>query len=351
MKIEAAIHQFLGHLKAVKRRSPATIAAYRADLASFIATLEARGDAPVEAIVPADVNRWMSGMADKATTTVRRRLCALSSFFRVGQLLGYAVTNPAAQVEGPPVRDKVMPTMNDGQVSKLLAAANSLIEKTMILTLATTGVRRAELIAIRVEDVDPDRGRIRIYGKGGKEREVIISPELQRALTAYLYEKNLSGKAPLFPSRTGGPSHNSTLQRRFKRWLSQAGLEGKGLTIHSLRRYAATRWLRHGLSVPEIQLLLGHESPQTTARYLNVELARIQQHIAQLPPIVAEAASFREEQRPASLASGPAGHVRHISSPPCKRMKQLADALARLDEKAIENLLRAALPLSGSSAL
>ncbi|MCK4324574.1 MAG: site-specific integrase [Armatimonadetes bacterium] len=93
-----------------------------------------------------------------------------------------------------------------------------------------------------------------------------------------------------------------------------AGLRSKDvdLTIHSLRRQAATRWLRHGLSVPEIQLLLGHESPQTTARYLNVELARIQQHIAQLPPIVGEAVPFQEDQVPGVVQRQAAGRALNI---------------------------------------
>jgi len=106
-----------------------------------------------------------------------------------------------------------------------------------------------------------------------------------QVLSAQIDGRDLAAKSFLFPSRSVRRFHNATLQRWFSRWIRAAGLEGKGFTIHSLRRHATTRWLQHGLSVPEIQMLLGHESMETTARYLNVELVRIQERVEALPAI------------------------------------------------------------------
>ena len=216
------------------------------------------------------------------------------------------------------------------------------MEEAIILTFATTGVRRAELIGIRIEDVDWQGQRIRIRGKGGKERQVIISPQLQRALWVYLHDKNLSDQSPLFPSRTGRQFHNSTLQRWFKRWLEQAALEGKGFTIHSLRRYAATRWLRHGLNVREIQVLLGHESPETTARYLSVDLEEIQKHVSQLPAISEKVMASPDSSKP---DAAPAPSVAAVDQSPAllpDNLEPLAEILARLDAKTVNYLLEQA---------
>ena len=234
MNIQLAIGQFLEYLEVVRRRSPATIEAYRTDLQGFVVVLDRRGDTPVQSVTVADVNRWLCSMQPNATSTVHRRLSALSSFFQTGLVLGYTATNPVERIERPPLNKKVMPAMSDKDIAKLLSVADHPMEQAIILTFATTGVRRAELIGIRIEDVDWQGQRIRIRGKGGKERQVIISPQLQRALWVYLHDKNLSDQSPLFPSRTGRQFHNSTLQRWFKRWLEQAAVEGKGFTIHSL---------------------------------------------------------------------------------------------------------------------
>jgi len=286
VSLDEAVSSFLTHLALVKRRAPATVAAYGRDLEAFREFLAANGPAPkLTGIGRPDIYRWMLSMGSVATATVSRRLNSLSAFFAVCMLLGYVSSSPVVGVERPRNRRRLMPAMGDDDVRGLLAAAKGPVERAVVLTLATTGLRRSELTAVRVEDVDLERRRIRVHGKGGKEREVIIPPELRQVLSARIYGRDLQATGFLFPSRSGRRFHNSTLQRWFSRWVRAAGLEGKGFTIHSLRRYAATRWLQHGLSVPEIQVLLGHKSMETTARYLNVELVRIQERVEALPAI------------------------------------------------------------------
>jgi integrase len=178
-----------------------------------------------------------------------------------------------------------MPCFTDEDLGQLLAAARKPIEKATILAFATTGARRSELRGVRVDDVDLDRRRILIHGKGGKDREVVISPELLKVLMARICGGDARPGGFLFPSRTGRELCNSTLQRWFTRLIKQAGLEGRGFTIHTLRRYAATRWHRSGVRLRNIQVLLGHESLDTTQRYLSVDLDEAQKQLDELEPL------------------------------------------------------------------
>jgi integrase len=135
-----------------------------------------------------------------SAAALRQHLSALSAFLKAGIVLGYAATNPVDRLERPPARCRLMPVPNDGQLPRLLAVTHRPMARTMLLTLATTGIRRAELVGIRIEDVDLERRRVRIRGKGAKEREAIISNELRHELAAYLYAKDAPPTAPSSPT-------------------------------------------------------------------------------------------------------------------------------------------------------
>ena len=138
--------------------------------------------------------------------------------------------------------------------------------------MATSGLRRAELLALQWPDVDLAKARLRIHGKGDKHREVLIFPELAAHLHALHVESDLPRTGPVFRGRQGRALQQSTLQRWFTLWCQRAVLttdNGDHFTLHSLRRFAAKQWLNHGLNIRHVQILLGHNDLQTTIRYLN----------------------------------------------------------------------------------
>ena len=280
-----AVHRFLDHLRSARRSAPATIDAYRRDLAAFGRSLSTSSSCVnVADISSVDAYRWVEEMKPLASSTVCRRLSALSMFFRVGIVLGYATVNPVDSVVRPDVRKRIMPCPSPQDVRQLIAAAREGRERVVLLTLLTTGLRRGELLATHRGDLDLGRRRLRIRGKGDKEREVIISDELAVMLVEHLRGRPVEDDGALFRGRCGSALSKTTLQRWFQKWVTTAGLQMKGYTLHSLRRFAATRWLTHGLNVRQIQVLLGHEDLDTTARYLNFDLDEIAQDMdASLP--------------------------------------------------------------------
>lgn len=191
------------------------------------------------------------------------------------------------RIERPSHKRRIHPTPSDQQVQQLLDAAPNHQQRTIILLLATTGLRRSELIQLRAGDVKLADRRITVHGKGDKQRQVIISKELARALRRHLASADITcDRDPFFVAKQGGPLQKSALHRWFSRWLRNARLGDKSYTLHSLRRYAATHWLRSGLNLRQIQILLGHEDPRTTAQYLDYDLEMIEQDMAEkVPPV------------------------------------------------------------------
>jgi len=148
-----------------------------------------------------------------------------------------------------------------------------------VLALGTIGLRRAELISLKWEDVDLQNRRMRIRGKGDKDREVLIFEELLACLYALRAEHELPQSGPVLRGRQGRPLQTSTLNRWLKCWLTRAGVTAR-YTLHSLRRFAAKKWLDVGLNIRQVQLLLGHESLETTILYLNYSFEEIQRTAA-----------------------------------------------------------------------
>ncbi len=147
--LDEAIARFLVDLRTVRRHAEATRDACRRDLTAFLNFVQTRGTTPcVDQIEAKDIYQWLATVEGCAAATVLRRLSALSAFLKVGLVLGYAATNPTDEVERPPIKRKLMPVMTDDDVARLLSVADGPLEKAILLTFATTGVRRSEVTGI-----------------------------------------------------------------------------------------------------------------------------------------------------------------------------------------------------------
>jgi site-specific recombinase XerD len=140
----------------------------------------------------------------------------------------------------------------------------------------------SEALHLKVGDIDSQRMVIRIrQGKGNKDREVPLSGRLLRWLRRYY--RSFRPQHWLFPARPGGdrPWHPSTIQRVCREAAARAGLTKK-VTVHTLRHSYATTLLEAGVNVRTIQMLLGHSSLRTTARYTHVSREALQQTVSPL---------------------------------------------------------------------
>ncbi len=154
------------------------------------------------------------------------------------------------------------------EVERLLCANGKLRDRCLLMTAYATGVRLSELVRLKVSDIDSERMTVRVeQGKGKKDRYTILSQRLLEELRSYW--KVHRSKSWLFPNAKGGPLSIDYAQRIYNLAKLKAGIH-KGKGIHTLRHCFATHLLEAGVDLVTIKTLLGHNSLQSTQRYLQI---------------------------------------------------------------------------------
>jgi integrase/recombinase XerD len=201
---------------------------------------------------------------------LNQTVCALRFFY--GVTLGHAEMPERIAYARTPRKLPVV--LNADEVIRFLEAVPSLRTRTALTTAYAAGLRASEAVALKVGNIDSERGIIRIdHGKGGKDRYVMLSEQLLRILRVYW--RLARPKQWLFPGRDGsGPMHVQVLHSACRSACAAAGID-KRVTVHTLRHSFATHLLENGTDIRIIQVLLGHENLSTTARYAKVSTGLI----------------------------------------------------------------------------
>jgi len=169
-------------------------------------------------------------------------------------------------------RGKKLPmVLTREEVVKLYKAIPNIKHKAMILTLYSTGMRASELAHLKISDIDSERMLIRIgQGKNRKDRYVRLPAKLLSILRLYWLAQNPKPKTWLFPGYSEfQPINRNTVRITVTKAKEAAGIQ-KPVTTHMLRHSFATHMLEDGVDIRKIQLMLGHRSLRTTAKYLHV---------------------------------------------------------------------------------
>jgi site-specific recombinase XerD len=179
----------------------------------------------------------------------------------------------------PRDRRRLPTVLSREEVARLINAAGTLFRRTLLTTLYATGMRRSELIHLKVSDIDSQRMIIRVVeGKGGKDRDLPLSPALLETLREYWRWRK--PKLYLFPTRTcrhklDQPISDKTVWIACSDAARRAGIR-KRVTPHTLRHSWATHLLEAGTDLRTIQVLLGHGDLETTAQYLHLSQRHLQ---------------------------------------------------------------------------
>jgi site-specific recombinase XerD len=164
------------------------------------------------------------------------------------------------------------------EVARLIECASNLRHRTILMALYATGMRRSELCLLRTEDIDKERMVIRIrHGKGGKAREVPLSPKLLEQLRDYYRSLKLKTHW-VFPSlqarRAGQPMTAKAIWHACEFAARRAGIT-KHVHPHTLRHCFATHLFDSGAELPVVQTLLGHSDPRDTMIYLEISTRKL----------------------------------------------------------------------------
>lgn len=302
------LRDFLTYHENIKGQSPRTISEYYLDLRMFLRFIKLmRNDMPIQTqlenidikdvnldfirdITTSDVFDFLSYLANDRTvnpnspapdygieTSARaRKLSAIKSFYkyltvRTKQL----AENLVADLEYPKLRKSLPKYLTMSQSAALLRSVsgqNSKRDYAILMLFLNCGIRRSELVGLNLTDIYEDR--IRVVGKGNKERIVYFGSACRKAIDAYLVERHkkvLTDNRALFGSRDGNRISVTAVHRLVKKALLQAGLDATQFSAHKLRHTAATMMLSGGVDVKTVQEVLGHENLNTTQIYTHIE--------------------------------------------------------------------------------
>ena len=179
-----------------------------------------------------------------------------------------------AEIPLPKKPFKLPVILSREEVAHFLESIASLKHRTLLMTAYAAGLRVTEAARLKITDIDSQRMMIRVeQGKGQKDRSVMLSPHLLEILRSYW--KVTRPEVWLFPGDIPGqPIGRSAVEQACQKALRVSGIK-KPVTPHSLRHGFATHLLEAGTDVRKIQLLMGHRSLATTARYLKVATATV----------------------------------------------------------------------------
>ena len=180
---------------------------------------------------------------------------------------------PIEEVPYPKASRRLPIILTQEEAFRLIDSASNLYHRAMLITLYSTGMRRAELCRLKVEDIDSKRMLIRIQqGKGGKDRDVPLSPNALETLREYW--RWMRPKTYLFPGTVNGlradkPITPKVLWEACREAAQRAGI-AKAVRPHLLRHSFATHHLEGGCDLPTLQALLGHADLKPTSIYLHL---------------------------------------------------------------------------------
>jgi len=224
---------------------------------------------------PLDPDSPTAGHGVSATTRARK-LSAIKSFYKYLTVRTKQLQeNPVADLEYPKLRKSLPKYLTLDQSASLLRAVsgqNEARDYAILMLFLNCGIRRSELVGLNLTDVYEDR--IRVVGKGNKERFVYFGAACRKAIDSYLPIRNnmvLTDNRALFGSRNGNRISVDAVHALVKKAFLKAGLDATQFSAHKLRHTAATMMLSGGVDVKTVQEVLGHENLNTTQIYTHIE--------------------------------------------------------------------------------
>ncbi len=326
------IEAYMRSVAEEKKYSPRTVIAYEHDLEQFTSFCEEHEEiSEWSEVTPKMVRRWVvacmsgtEGMEKISPSSVRRKLSSLSALFKYLMRCGEVNQNPVSYVPLPN-KKKALPTfLTPYQLDELLDGESlkggfpKQRDRAVLLTAYLTGMRRAELIALKLQDINFEEGEIKVHGKGDKERIVPMLPELVEELQKYIAARNLlvnseahnglsksdkrggqpssergdrlnnnaqcdqtEGEAHeeggdkahnvLFVTDKGAPVYDKFIYRLAVRYLGEVTTNQKR-SPHVLRHSFATALLNNGACIEAIRKLLGHADLSATQVYTHASI-------------------------------------------------------------------------------
>ncbi len=293
------IESFLRYIRYEKNYSSHTVNSYQNDLLQFEKYCRGLiGDFDPLQVDLDIVRNWMVSLSDEGVgvSSVKRKISALRSFYKYLKREGKIKESPLCLLSMPKSRKKLPVFIRVDQMDKLIDSVDfgddfeGVRNRLMLVVLYTTGVRRSELVALKVGDVDFFQSVLRVTGKGNKQRLIPFGAEMSEMMRYYLdlrlgFVKE--GVDAFFIRKTGESIYSGLLYKVVRDSISMVSSSSKR-SPHVLRHSFATAMLNGGADLSVVKELLGHSTLSSTEVYTHVALKEVMKSYNQAHPRAAK---------------------------------------------------------------
>lgn len=288
------VRGFIRYLEYEKRFSEHTLKAYQNDLIQFENFIQqVYGQCQWPEIVASQVRSWMAVLLEQeqAPASIRRKLSSIKAFYRYWRRQHPDLSDPTKAIQTPKLKKRLPVTADATALARLLASFpespdfSAARDKLLLELLYGTGLRRSELLYLQEKDVLRAEKRLRISGKGGKERLVPYGEAVHQALVVYQERKNevFPGIAVLILTDKGKPPYPKWMYNKVKQYLSTLPYLERA-SPHVLRHSFATHLSDAGADLNAIKELLGHSSLAATQVYTHNSIEKLKRSYDQAHP-------------------------------------------------------------------
>ena len=279
------IEDFLAYIAEVRGLAENTVKSYRVDLAEWKVFLSKTG-LDILSFTRQDAAAYVREMmAEFSERSVLRKLTALRTFYGYLERRGIVESDPFSSISMRRKESRLPSVLTEDEVRTLLSLPRPSFKEErdhmLFLLIYNTGMRIAEALSVDVQDIDLEKRRILITGKGSKERFVFFSPSTVEEIriylsrrSEYLLERGIEDERAFFIGTRGRRLPFSSAHIIFDEYRARLGWQ-KEFTPHTRRHSFATHMMDRGADIRLVQELLGHESISTTQIYTHVSQRRL----------------------------------------------------------------------------
>ncbi len=279
---------FLTYIKDEKRYSPNTFTAYKTDLYQFDKFLNDTYTQSLEDDISyQQVRTWIVTLVKEEIQpkSIARKISSLKSYYKFLLRKGLVKLNPVQKLTLPKIGKRLPMFIPEEQLATLFNGTTlpegfeGIRNKLIVEILYSCGLRRSELIGLQINDIDLENNRLKVLGKGNKQRLVPFGESLNVSLKNYLLQRNGDLKIEtnyLFYNKSGNKLEPRTVYSVVVKMLSAVtSIEKKG--PHILRHSFATHLTQHGADLNSVKTLLGHSSLAATQVYTHNTIGKLKE--------------------------------------------------------------------------
>ena len=289
------LNPFIDYLLLEKKYSPHTVNAYKKDIEVFQEYLNENFKDNINEANYSQIRSWIISLVEKGISnrSVNRKVSSLNSYYKFLMKIEEIDKNPLAKHKALKVSKKVQVPFSEKEIEKVFEILNfdnsfeGLRNKLIIELFYSTGIRRIELIQIKLQDIDISQKTLKVLGKRNKERVLPLLSSIIVTLKRYIQERNvleqISDKDYLLLTKKGVKIYETLVYRIINNYFSEASTKVKK-SPHILRHSFATHLLNQGADLNAVKELLGHSSLAATQIYTHNSIAELKKVYAKSHP-------------------------------------------------------------------